>query len=215
MNITLFTGTVIDLENFEDTECDINIIDIINSLHNEKRWFNVNLSHYPDILTHSYNVYRLMTSDNNKSHLSEFFGIVYLTHDFAEAIISDIPRPIKSMCPEIGELEQRLEKWMMPKFTGLDYPVIQAQHEMLKDYDIAIAIIELKKYGGMSNDEIGRYVDSRYINKNIERLINIREFELHNTITIPEFIKHYSFEHQLANGTIPVKAIGQYYTGLI
>lgn len=67
------------------------------------------------------------------------FELDGLLHDASEAYLTDVPRPIKPMLPQYGEMEQTFEKIIFKKF-GVRYPVPpevkEVDNRMLKtEYD--------------------------------------------------------------------------------
>jgi 5'-deoxynucleotidase YfbR-like HD superfamily hydrolase len=93
-------------------ECVFNIRDLAKGLSRESRFAGQTFRPY-SVAQHS-----VIVSLNVPKHLA----MEALFHDISEALIKDIPKPVKLLLPDYCELEERLTAAIFKQF-GLQYPI--------------------------------------------------------------------------------------------
>jgi hypothetical protein len=130
-----YTGKQFDLINVEENEIDI--VDIAHSLSRVNR-YNGHLEYPYSVAEHSLGCY----------FLAEYLGyskaiqLYALAHDFSEAYVSDLPKPLKNMLPQFSEFEDRV---MNTIITKLGFPLITDEEwEIVKKIDNTMLYLEFK-----------------------------------------------------------------------
>jgi hypothetical protein len=107
--IETYTGRRFNV--FEPDIRNINIMDIAHSLSMCTR-FNGHLNQYYSVAEHSIYVSELVPKE---------FALAGLLHDASEAYLSDVPRPIKAMIPEIKLIENNVITLIFKKYGVTEY----------------------------------------------------------------------------------------------
>jgi hypothetical protein len=107
--IETYTGKKFNV--FEPDIKAINIIDIAHALSMCTR-FNGHLHQYYSVAEHSIYVSELVPKE---------FALAGLLHDASEAYLSDIPRPIKAMIPEVKLIENKVMTLIFKKYGITKY----------------------------------------------------------------------------------------------
>lgn len=108
--IETYSGHKLDVFNINKEAIDI--VDIAHALSMACR-FNGHLKQFLSVAEHSIIV---------ASMVEEQHQLAALLHDAAEAYITDVPRPIKQMLPEINKIDAVLTEAIFKKF-GCEYPI--------------------------------------------------------------------------------------------
>lgn len=142
--IETFKGHKFDVFNI-DPKC-IDIEDIAHSLAMACR-FNGHLKKFVSVAEHSIAVATTVSEEN------AFCGLM---HDAAEAYITDVPKPIKVMLPEINKLDAIITEAVFKKY-GISYPIA----DEVKAVDREMCYAEAKDSGmDVKSWDIQGYVDA-------------------------------------------------------
>lgn len=93
---------------FDLPRANISIEDVAHSLAHNCR-FNGHTSSFYSVAEHSVLVSHLCEPEN---------ALAGLLHDASEAVISDIPKPIKNFLPDVQALEHQLELYMFDRYAN-------------------------------------------------------------------------------------------------
>lgn len=128
--IETYKGHMFDVFNIEPEKIDIE--DIAHALSLICR-FNGHTPRHLSVAEHSVNV---------SLHVPRELRLPALLHDAAEAYLSDVPRPIKQVLPEVNEIDSELTAAIFEKF-GLEYPY----DPLIKDVDRGMCYAEAEAAG--------------------------------------------------------------------
>lgn len=103
--ITTCSGNILNLVNPDPDN--ITLEDIATGLANNCRFSGQLPIHY-SVAAHS-----IVLADLMESETAQLYALL---HDASEAFISDMPRPVKALCPDYGEVEERIQYAIMSKF---------------------------------------------------------------------------------------------------
>lgn len=129
MPIMTYTGNVIDFNNLRPET--INIHDIAHALSNLCRFSGMTRTFY-SVAQHSIRVSHMLPP-----HL-KLYGLL---HDATEAYLADMPAPVKKLCPDYQELEDRVWATIAAHF-GLP----AEQPALIKSMDNALLRQEFKEH---------------------------------------------------------------------
>lgn len=139
----LYTGGYFDY--LDPSKSVLNIKDIAHALANQCR-FNGHTKIFYSVAEHSVLCYHYLSELKNeqdqKVRLSAKTLLYCLLHDAAEAVISDIPKPFKSLFPEI---EKKEEEYLLAIFDLLELDLDDADKELVKFADRFMLLKEAKK----------------------------------------------------------------------
>ena len=114
---------------------DVNITDIASSLSKQCRYGGHCRGFY-SVAEHSVLVYQMAKAEGHSKTIQR----ACLMHDATEAIVSDMPKPVKVLCPEFNDIEARIYRVIATQF-GLP---IREPH-MVKHYDLTALEHEMYK----------------------------------------------------------------------
>jgi hypothetical protein len=115
--LTIGKGVVIDLENPNPKAITPEIV--AHSLFHQNRYAGHLSFGYP-VLNHTFIVCATIMAILEPSYNAYKVAVIGLTHDDTEAIVSDIPHPVKMILPEFSELEKHLWDKAIAPAWGLD-----------------------------------------------------------------------------------------------
>ena len=117
---------------------DIHIDDICHALSLNCRYIG-HCSDFYSVAEHSVRVSEILPDE---------FKLAGLTHDFAEAYVTDIPSPLKQYLPDFRAIEERVEKVIAAKYN-LKWPMPKE----VKNADMILLTTELRDLLGDKADD--------------------------------------------------------------
>ncbi|MCD8096546.1 MAG: phosphohydrolase [Lachnospiraceae bacterium] len=133
--ITTYTG-----KHFDPIEINAELIDIRDIAHALSLLCRTNghLRHFYSVAQHCVNCCR----EAEARGYSEKLQFACLLHDAAEAYLSDVTRPVKTLLPEYQAVEDRLLDVIWEKYVG---EVTETERKLVFEIDDAILSLEFKE----------------------------------------------------------------------
>lgn len=152
---------------FDPKSADVNILDIAHALSMCTR-FNGHLCKYYSVAEHSWIISQVLPQEHK---------LAGLLHDASEAYLSDIPRPIKYMLPEVKEIDTKVSDVILQKY-GI-HSVPDTVHLLDRQMCLAEAEASNMNTGDWdeNHDQFGHIkVDLRWWNWRTARFMFIERF---------------------------------------
>lgn len=152
---------------------EILVDDIIHAISKMCR-FGGHSSKFYSVAEHSVLVYRYL-KDTGASLLTQFYGLI---HDFTEAYLIDLPRPIKDMLPEYSKLEHELFKviwdsFEIPDIQSADKKAVKYADGVVLSYEANVLCVNKNRWApsiglpyeikAMYPEEAKHYIQGKFI----------------------------------------------------
>jgi len=141
--IQTFNGNFFDFDDMDSNNIDID--DIAHSLANQCRWSG-HVKWFYSVAQHSLNA----TAVARNAGLGFDIQFEALMHDSSEAIVVDLPRPLKRLCPDYCAINENVERFMAKRFgySAVMSPEVREIDDRLlvTEYHALIDVNEKKRF---------------------------------------------------------------------
>lgn len=162
---------------------DVDRLDIAHGLAKTDRW-NRQADCVVSVGLHSINVMKLVQVIGGHPNMP-LVKLYALLHDAHEAVLADVPSPVKKFIPGWGELEEKNDKVIFEHFN-LEWPMPPEIHDIVMKADVWMATLEGYRFtrhlevGDLEEGPPEEYVQIAGISWDIDgNFIAVRELFLH------------------------------------